>query len=134
MINLAYAKGEISMINSPRVFLDDDGILTEVHTTAMSIDHNIYDANTISIEGILETDKFDYLTRTNFCSHKNDIKNVIFAPPATIVYWNDGTKTVVRCQEGDEFSKELGLAMAICKKHYGNTGNYNKVFDKRIGE
>ena len=134
MINLACVKGEIRMINFPRVFLDNDGILTEVHTTEMRIDHNIYDANTISIEGILETDKFDYLTGTNFCSHKNDIKNVIFAPPATIVFWNDGTKTVVKCQEGDEFSKEIGLAMAICKKHYGNKGNYNKVFDKWIGE
>ena len=25
------------------------------------------------------------------------IKDVIFAPPATIVYWSDGSKTVVKC-------------------------------------
>ena len=27
------------------------------------------------------------------------IKNVIFNPPATIVFWEDGSKTVVKCQE-----------------------------------
>ena len=44
--------------------------------------------------------------------------------------WDDGTKTVVKCQKGDEYSKELGLAMAISKKFLGNKGNYNKVFDE----
>ena len=45
-----------------------------------------------------------------------EIKNVIFNDPATIVFWKDGTKTVVKCQDGDEFDPEKGLAMAIAKK------------------
>ena len=57
-----------------------------------------------------------------------EIKNVIFNDPATIVFWEDGTKTVVKCQDGDEFNPEKGLAMAIVKKAYGNKGNYcNKL-------
>lgn len=57
-----------------------------------------------------------------------EIKNVIFNDPATIVFWDDGTKTVVKCQDGDEFDPEKGLAMAIVKKAYGNKGNYcNKI-------
>ncbi len=60
------------------------------------------------------------------------IENVIFNDPATIVFWLDGSKTVVKCQLGDTFSKELGLAMAICKKVYGNKGNYNDVFKKWV--
>ena len=57
-----------------------------------------------------------------------EIKNVIFNDPATIVFWEDGTKTVVKCQEGDEFDPEKGLAMAIAKKAYGNKGSYcNKL-------
>lgn len=57
-----------------------------------------------------------------------EIKNVIFNDPATIVFWEDGTKTVVKCQDGDEFDPEKGLAMAIVKKAYGNKGNYcNKM-------
>lgn len=54
------------------------------------------------------------------------IKNVIFAPPATIVYWSDGSKTVVKCSEKDVFDPEKGLAMAIAKCCGGNKGNYYK--------
>ena len=54
------------------------------------------------------------------------IKNVIFAPPATIVYWSDGSKTVVKCSEKDIFDQEKGLAMAIAKRCGGNKGSYYK--------
>lgn len=62
------------------------------------------------------------------------IKNVIFNDPATIVYWTDGSKTVVKCQPGDTFSEELGLAMAISKKFLGNKGNFNDVFKSFLPE
>lgn len=54
------------------------------------------------------------------------IKNAIFAPPATIVYWSDGSKTVVKCSEKDIFDPEKGLAMAIAKRCGGNKGSYYK--------
>lgn len=54
------------------------------------------------------------------------IKDAIFAPPATIVYWSDGTKTVVKCSEKDIFDPEKGLAMAIAKRCSGNKGSYYK--------
>ena len=61
-------------------------------------------------------------------SHIPEIKNVIFNDPATIVFWEDGTKTVVKCQDSDEFDHEKDLAMAIAKKAYGNKGSYcNKM-------
>ena len=47
----------------------------------------------------------------------NPIKKVIFNDPATVVFWKDGTKTIVKRQEGAEFDPEKGLAMAICR-HY----------------
>lgn len=58
------------------------------------------------------------------------IDNVIFNGPATIVIWNDGTKTVVKAQNGEEFDKEKGLAMAIVKKFHSNAGRYNELFKK----
>lgn len=60
------------------------------------------------------------------------IKKVIFNAPATIVFWGDGSKTIVKCQPGDTFSPETGLAMAIAKKVYGNKGNYNNIFRKWV--
>lgn len=56
-----------------------------------------------------------------------EIKKVIFNNPATIVFWADGTKTIVKA-ENEEFDPEKGLAMAIAKKAFGNKGNYfNKI-------
>lgn len=60
------------------------------------------------------------------------IKNVIFHDPATIVYWMDGSKTVVKCQSGDIFDPEKGLAMAIAKRVYGDNGRYCELFKKWI--
>ena len=62
------------------------------------------------------------------------IKKVIFNDPATVVIWSDNTKTVVKCQPGDVYSKELGLAMCISKKFLGNKGNFNEEFKKWIPE
>ena len=52
------------------------------------------------------------------------IKKVIFNPPATVVYWSDGSKTVVKCNVKDNFDPEKGLAMAVAKRCAGNHGAY----------
>ena len=44
------------------------------------------------------------------------VKKVIFNDPATIVYWSDGDKTVVKCMKGETFNRWTGFAMAVCKK------------------
>ena len=62
------------------------------------------------------------------------IKKVIFNDPATIVFWSDGSKTVVKCQDGDIYDPEKGLAMAISKKALGNKGNYCNEFKKWLPE
>lgn len=63
-------------------------------------------------------------------SKANIIQNVIFNDPATIVLWNDGTKTVVKRGENDTYDPEKGLAIAIAKKALGNKGNYYDIFKK----
>lgn len=60
-------------------------------------------------------------------------EKVIFNNPATIVYWKDGTKTVVKAYD-EYFDEEKGLAMAYMKKIHGNKGNYNDVLRKWIEE
>ena len=59
-----------------------------------------------------------------------EIADVIFSGPATIVQWKDGTKTVVKCSEGENFDPEKGLVMAITKKALGNKGNYYETIKK----
>nr|DAP06616.1 MAG TPA: hypothetical protein [Caudoviricetes sp.] len=73
-------------------------------------------------------DAFYEVAKVAKASFENmQIERVIFNAPATVVYWKDGTKTVVKCQDGDKYSKETGLAMAIVKKVYGNSGAYNDI-------
>ena len=55
---------------------------------------------------------------------------VIYNDPATIAFWSDGTKTIVKAQPGDIFDPEKGLAMVIVKKACGNTGNYYNSFKR----
>ena len=62
------------------------------------------------------------------------IQRVIFNPPATIVFWRDGSKTVVKCGENDIFDPEKGLAMAISKRAFGDNRDYYEVFAKWIGK
>lgn len=61
------------------------------------------------------------------------IKDVIYNDPATIVFWEDGTKTVVKCKN-EKFDPEKGLAMAFSKKMLGNKGNYYNIFKKWLPE
>ena len=75
-------------------------------------------------------DKWKNTNPTQFLGNKPEVKDVIFNPPATVVLWKDGTKTVVKAQEGCEFDPWVGLAMAFSKKLFGNKGNYFEVFKK----
>ena len=61
-----------------------------------------------------------------------EIKKVIFNYPETTVLWEDGTKTSVKCNPEDEYSKEVGLALCVMKKAFGNTGDFNDIFRKWI--
>lgn len=72
------------------------------------------------------------LTASPYQKAMSKIKNVIFNDPATIVFWSDGTKTVVKCGKDDTFDPEKGLAMAISKYFFDNAGYFNDVFKKWI--
>lgn len=67
---------------------------------------------------------------------ENTVAKIIYAPPATIVYWKDGTKTVVKCSDQDldegRLSPETGVVYAIAKKVLGNKGNYNDVLRRLV--
>ena len=75
---------------------------------------------------LIENSKYGAFSSSNYSFA---IKNVIFNDPATIVFWKDNTKTVVKC-ENEEYDPEKGLAMAMVKKMLGNKGNYYNVIKK----
>ena len=76
-------------------------------------------------------DSFETKQSTN---RRVKIKDVIFSDPATVVFWNDNTKTVVKTRGGEKYDKEKGLAMAIIKKITGNAGSYYNIFKEWCGD
>ena len=60
-----------------------------------------------------------------------NVSKIIFNPPATIVFWEDGTKTVVKCAAEDEFNEYYGFLAALGKKVYENNSQIKKLIDKK---
>lgn len=75
--------------------------------------------NTIIWKTVEENDKF-----------MPEIKNVIFNDPATITFWNDGTKTVVKTHADDEFDPLVGLLLCVSKKYLDTNRKIFKALDK----
>lgn len=51
--------------------------------------------------------------------NKLKIKQVIYNNPATIVYFSDGSKSVVKTHPEDEFNEQIGFLMCIAKRFLG---------------
>lgn len=92
------------------------------------------DAITVSIEDLnkeylVNNHQFGLISAPR-CNNKTNrlfsclprITTIYYNEPHTAVKWDDGTTTVVGCAEGEDFSKELGLAVAIAKKYYESLG------------
>lgn len=55
---------------------------------------------------------------------------IIFNPPATIVFWKDGSKTVVKCAEGEKFDPYTGFCYAFTKRCLGSLSLIKKICRK----
>lgn len=57
------------------------------------------------------------------------ITQVVYHNPATIVYFDDGDKVVVKTSPHDDYNPEAGLALCILKKMLGNNrAKFHKFF------
>lgn len=63
----------------------------------------------------------------NFGNNIPEPENIIYNDRSTIVEWSDGEKTVVTASEGDNFTKELGLAYSYVKKFCPNRSKFLKM-------
>ena len=94
----------------------------------MGFDEKIHDVNGFSIKVKLPNEAYETLMgrlrakRTEAIESNNvRIRKVIFSGPATIVFWNDGSKTVVKCTKDDHLNYEMGIAMCTLKKLFGDS-------------
>jgi len=59
---------------------------------------------------------------------------IIYNEDKTIVYWNDGTKTVSKASENEVVDPEIGFAICLMKKMYGKKINKKKLYRKMIAK
>lgn len=66
---------------------------------------------------------------------KDLVKSILINPVkgVTTVVWNDGTVTVVHCNN-EEFDAEKGIAMCFMKKAFDNRGCFNDFLNKYLDD
>ena len=65
---------------------------------------------------------------TNNLYNTFEIKDILVNGLATIVFWADGTKTVVKCGPDDSYDIEKAVAMCFMKKALGSR-SMHKIFN-----
>lgn len=61
------------------------------------------------------------------------VEKIITNGQATIVFWNDRTKTIVKRDNYDEDDLYDAVANALAKKIFGSTSKFHKIIDKKSG-
>ena len=59
-----------------------------------------------------------------------DIRRVVFSDPATIIFWEDNTKTVVKAMKGEKFERYAGFIAACAKKMFGSTSRAKAIMNE----
>ena len=49
------------------------------------------------------------------------VNRIIYSGNKTVVLWEDGTKTIVGCSDGETYDEFDGFTAALAKKIYGST-------------
>lgn len=114
-------------------FNDLERELHELGIELSTIRHSSGDVG-CEIEGYLRPDIYKKHRAKETCSlpKKPIPKKVKFSGPATIILWEDGTKTVVKCQEDDVFNEYTGVLTCFAKKMFGNKANFNNIINKTV--
>lgn len=68
----------------------------------------------------------------NPIKHNYDVKKIIYNDPATIVFWEDGTKTVVKRGKDEPFSKYHAFCAALAKKLYTTNSAVNRIVNNGV--
>lgn len=131
-IDLTDIKQELNNIYGKKIF--DEAVKESTQITKLTENEKRY--MDYDIDGLIKA--CNYMkkqedTKTMVLRRGNKImpiiKKIIFNKPATIVFWSDKTKTVVKADlTRDIWDPEKGLAMAFCKKFLGNDRHYYDLF------
>lgn len=84
-------------------------------------------------DGVKEKDPLIKTVKTSEKEKKTmdfRVKKIMHNGPATIVFWEDNTKTVVRLKEGDRYDPYAAFTAAVTKRLYGKTMKISEIVDR----
>lgn len=105
--------------------------LTRDHESMKHI--NCLCTTAIARRPMVHYDKYNIGTRSLRAIYKLKVEKIITNGPATIVFWNDRTKTIVKRDNYDEDDLYDAVANALAKKIFGSTSRFHKAIDKKSG-
>ena len=76
--------------------------------------------------------------KCNFNPYDYTPKRIIYNNPATIVFWRDGTKTVVKKNEKEKYNSYNAFCAALAKKIFGTNSEVNRIvrsgYNQKVAE
>ena len=108
---------------------------SEIMITGTHYELSVGEEVRVNLEGILYPHTSDTASKKQEPADKSRApikpKRVIYHYPATITCWTDGTKTVVKHDPHDKYSKRMGLFLCHLKKLCGNNSRaFNDMFER----
>lgn len=95
----------------------------------ISLDYELGDANVI-VKGIINLNELEKEQSIGALPEKYIIND-----RATVLFWSDGTKTIVRRAKEDEYNKKLGFLWAYFQKNSGlSKTKANEYLDNLIDD
>ena len=120
---------------------DENLMLTNTVTTSPTIDPTLSSFTREAYEHykspLSSTFTFDILRDLSPSPKKviNIIpKRIVKNGPALVVFWEDGTKTVVKRKKGEQDNVYHAFTAALAKKLYGSNSAINRIVDGVIDE
>ena len=107
-------------------FLSDGGVITDqlnMRVSSIRQEHEYGPLNRVTVEGFVKEGSTHCSDSTPRLTAK--AVKVIYNPPATIAFWADGSKTVVKCDKDDVYDPKYGLALCYMKKALGSSRAFN---------
>lgn len=105
--------------------------------TEYLIEKNLYEAlkeeamGPSGISDLLSSIHFTFETALNKIPK---VRRIIHSGPATIVFWEDDTKTVVKLSENDFYDEYAAFAAALAIKCYGSNSQVKKIIERKTVE
>lgn len=107
--------------------------ISDISNEALETEPTSKDEAAESMERVRETiERARYIAMGyKGCFIRYQPRRILKSGNATIVFWGDGTKTVVKRSEGEPDDPYAAFGAALCKKLYGSNSAVKKLIERK---